>query len=418
MSDEGRLHGQAFGKAPEALIHSKRLTDGAVRLYVHMHWRYGRNRDNHEGQNSMSAFLGVSQATISKRVNELEADDWVVTILRERNEITGNFTTPFYHVFERREDCIAFRKTYTPAEGEKVRPKPEGVRERKSRKGVGGNPKWKLGRDGQPNSDLAAAPNLSLDGGPNLSLDNLDSVDLDSIDLDSSAAPPFGVPSASGLPVSALPESSSLSELAPGEQSPPGSALPPLAAGAGEGDKSATVSGNKKSGKSKKAKDDQTPKAPTPMDWNVLERAVIIHLHKINNPAMMPASKASSIRGAVKEFRERFQAEFGCQHTTMLVRVIYRFAEAQYLKNPNYCPTQKGQLTTPLLVFLQDQERSAKIRQSLSTADLGEDTEIPARDYETVVIARGRGSRSVPTPSFNDDPTTRKPVGLKPETTR
>lgn len=142
MADPGYLHRRSdnFGKVPHELMHDTTITDGAVRLYAHMHWRYGSNCDNHEGLRSMAKFMGVSETTITNRIKELEARNWVITIERGYDEKTGKFLTPFYHVFELQDEAIAWRKSPALAEGERVRPMPE-ARARKSRKGIGGNPK-------------------------------------------------------------------------------------------------------------------------------------------------------------------------------------------------------------------------------------------------------------------------------------
>lgn len=195
MPDTGKLHttGPTFGKLMALLIHDTTITDGACRLYAHMHWRYGANRDNHEGQLSMAEFLDVREETISNRVRELEAKDWVVVIERDFNPKTGNWQTHFYHVFEDQQDARSFRQNYQPAEGELIREKTES-RDRISRKGVGGNPKLKhranSSSDGdRPNSSYDGGPNSNSDGDPNLSSDNPDSVDPDSVDPDIKDSP-------------------------------------------------------------------------------------------------------------------------------------------------------------------------------------------------------------------------------------
>lgn len=177
MTDAGKLHRPTYGKTPELLMHDLRITDGAVRLYAHMAWRYGDNGDNHEGMKKMAEFMGVSEAAVSKRIKELEARDWIVVVERGYNPQTGKYQTPFYHVFVSQKDCCDFRQSYECADGERIRPKPlaDEVRERKSRAGAGGNPKLK----NRPNS--SSPGNSSLDVRPNSSSDNLDSFDLDSV---------------------------------------------------------------------------------------------------------------------------------------------------------------------------------------------------------------------------------------------
>lgn len=189
MEDPGELHDDPiFGKSPEALIHDLTITDGATRLFAHMHWRYGQNKKNFEGQVSMADFFGVSDTTIRNRINELAAKDWVVVIYRGRNKKTGNFTTPYYHVFVDQALCRQWRETYKPKDGETVAPKPE-PRERKLRKGKGGNPKnlprANSGSDGRANSGWDGVSNSSSGGAPNSGWDYLDSVYPDSLDPES-----------------------------------------------------------------------------------------------------------------------------------------------------------------------------------------------------------------------------------------
>lgn len=127
----GYLHKRSdnFGKIPVELLHDKTITEGAKLLYCHMHWRYGSNCDNHEGRSSMGDFLGVSEATITKRATELVAKDWIIAL--PRTDSRGR-TSNFYHVFEVQEDCIKWRTDHD-------KPKPEIVLEpRKVRRGVGG----------------------------------------------------------------------------------------------------------------------------------------------------------------------------------------------------------------------------------------------------------------------------------------
>lgn len=144
LDDDGMLHShdKTFGKLPAILIHDTGITDGAARLYAHMHWRYGRNRKNFEGRAKMAKHLGVTETTITKRIQELEAAHWIVVIERGRSDKGGAYQTPFYHVFEAQDDAEYFRFYYKPKEGETVRPRPY-IEPRKSRKGKGGNPKLK-----------------------------------------------------------------------------------------------------------------------------------------------------------------------------------------------------------------------------------------------------------------------------------
>jgi hypothetical protein len=163
MTEQGKVHGSTFGKVPPELMHDQSITDGAVRLYAHMHWRYGQNHQNFEGQRSMAKYLSVSTTTIRKRIEELEAKDWVVTITREYNRKTGNFSTPFYHVFVSQPDCKDFRETYVLQEGEVLYEQPIPL-ERKSRKGVGGK---SSNLPNRANSSSHGHDNSSYNGGTN-----------------------------------------------------------------------------------------------------------------------------------------------------------------------------------------------------------------------------------------------------------
>lgn len=141
MTDAGKLHRRSrrFSKVPAALTHDTRISDGAVRLYAHMHWRYGSNCQNFEGRRRMAEYLGVSEKTIGKRVRELEAAGWVIVVERDYNPKTGHYQTPFYHVFELRKEALRFRESYQPKDGEQLRPLPTAPK-RKSRAGIGGRP--------------------------------------------------------------------------------------------------------------------------------------------------------------------------------------------------------------------------------------------------------------------------------------
>lgn len=116
MQERGYLHRRSddFGKVPEELMHDLNLTDGAVRLYAHMHWRYGSNCDDHEGRKSMGEMLGVGVSTISSRVKELVDANWVVVVARYNNK---GRTTNFYHVFELQTDCIEWKRKHSLKNG-------------------------------------------------------------------------------------------------------------------------------------------------------------------------------------------------------------------------------------------------------------------------------------------------------------
>lgn len=135
---DGKLHTRTpqHAKVPAAVIHDTRLTDGDVRLYAHMHWRYGSNHTNFESKRSMAKYLGVSEKAIQMRIKNLEAAGWIVVIERGRSETTGQQQTPYYHLFETRSTAAKFRSTYACKDGETMRAKRQMVG-RKSRKGAG-----------------------------------------------------------------------------------------------------------------------------------------------------------------------------------------------------------------------------------------------------------------------------------------
>ena len=433
MSDEGKVHGLVFGKAPEALIHSPTLTDGAVRTYTHMHWRYGQNKSNFEGQKSMGKFLGVSEAAISNRVNELESDNWVVTILRIRKGSTGNFTAPYYHVFESQDECIDFRDTYQPHNGDLLRPKPLKTRQRKSRKGVGGNPKWSSPKDHRPNS--------SLDGGANSSLDYLESSYLESSYLESvtlgdakASSPrapislfsvymlndPSRAVAGSKLPI-AIQEKEIQRQTPP---IPPSSAAAPLSPSNGTPvpttnieSKSAADLGTKSADKvSRKPKADKPPKEKKerkPFEPSVLERAAIIHLWRLNDPTMLEDKSISGVRATVNVFKSAFQKRFTQLHVAAIVRAIAGFGRDKYNPNTSYMPRQAGQVADLLPAWLE--EREAAIRKWMAE-NLDTDTPtIPVRVDAPPSTGKSYGkplsAASAPSPDFRPQS---QPVGIKP----
>lgn len=136
MTDKGYLHHRSsdFGKIPEELMHDLELTDGAVRTYAHMHWRYGQNCKNFEGRRSIGECRGITEATVTKHTTELEAKNWIIIVPRR---LDNRRTTNFYHVFESQEDCIAWRVDHDIAKPERK------IEPRKGRIGVGGKPTHK-----------------------------------------------------------------------------------------------------------------------------------------------------------------------------------------------------------------------------------------------------------------------------------
>lgn len=211
-TDQGKVHEPQYGKTPEILMHDLSITDGAVRLYSHMFWRYGSNHDNHEGHASMAKFMGCSETTISNRIELLEFNNWIVVVEIERSKKSGNYRTPFYHVFLDQDDCVKFRKDYKCQVGESIRPKPTEVIAKKSRKGKGGKPAniLKYNEKNQTNSSSSDQTNSSWDGGTNSSLSggansswcNPDVSDPDAIDLSNTntSAAPIGTGFAESAP--------------------------------------------------------------------------------------------------------------------------------------------------------------------------------------------------------------------------
>jgi hypothetical protein len=123
--DTGFVHarGETFGKVFDSLMHDLEISDGAVRLYAHMHWRYGRTKRMFQGKHGMAEQLGVQKRTIDSRIDELAAKDWIIVI--RRRHASGDNDTNVYHVFESQSDCREFRREYKPSTGETVAPKPK-----------------------------------------------------------------------------------------------------------------------------------------------------------------------------------------------------------------------------------------------------------------------------------------------------
>jgi DNA-binding MarR family transcriptional regulator len=179
MTDQGYLHQRSdrFGKVPAEVMHDLSLTDGAVRLYAHMHWRYGANCDNHEGRSSMAEYLGVSSTTITHRVTELVRADWVIVVPNYNDQ---GRTANIYHVFELQEDCRRWR-----IDNNLPKPKAPAKRTKKSRKGQGGKPAHRLSEETQVNEPVCE-PELTNQY-VNLSSHDLDSIESNPIGLDLSS---------------------------------------------------------------------------------------------------------------------------------------------------------------------------------------------------------------------------------------
>jgi hypothetical protein len=135
--ESGEVHKrrQPFGMVFEALLHDLKISDGAIRLYAHMHWRYGSSHQMYESIGTMAEAMGVTDKVIKSRVAELAAACWIVVIARRTPK--GKVTSNFYHIFERPRDARAYRKSYKRVDGEYLLPAPT-VEARKTRKGVGG----------------------------------------------------------------------------------------------------------------------------------------------------------------------------------------------------------------------------------------------------------------------------------------
>jgi len=151
-------HGETFGKVFDSLMHNLTLTDGAIRLYAHMHWRYGSNHRNFEGQKNMAEMLGVNDRTIRIRLSELETCGWVVSVPRYGKD--GSRLSNFYHVFESTAEGLQWRN------GQNIQPR-EIVDTRKARKGIGGLPTHRnLSTGGVSESEYLSPRNLSTDSYP------------------------------------------------------------------------------------------------------------------------------------------------------------------------------------------------------------------------------------------------------------
>ena len=136
VKEVGYLHRRTndYGKVPGELMRDKTISHGAVRLYAYMHWRYGNNMQNFEGQESMAVALGVSDRSIRKWLTELQAARWVIAI--ERKDKRNRHLSNRYHVFEVQEECDEWRKRLRLG-------KPSAPAKKKTRAGKGGKPTHK-----------------------------------------------------------------------------------------------------------------------------------------------------------------------------------------------------------------------------------------------------------------------------------
>jgi len=115
-----------WAKAPAPLIHSNKISDGAFRLFTHIHWRAGESGGLTgwftEALKTTAETLGVALNTVRNRINELENNNWVVVVTRANKTGRGNLSHKI-RPFTKQSNCEAFRINYTPLEGEAVRAK-------------------------------------------------------------------------------------------------------------------------------------------------------------------------------------------------------------------------------------------------------------------------------------------------------
>lgn len=111
-----------FGKVPDKLMHSK-ISDGAIRVFAHIHWRAGDTGWFTEAPKTTANQLGTSVKTIRRRIKELEAGNWVAVINRPSASGKGNATNQI-KPFQNQADCIKFRSAHKPKIGA-IRP-PQG----------------------------------------------------------------------------------------------------------------------------------------------------------------------------------------------------------------------------------------------------------------------------------------------------
>ena len=139
--DDGTLHRKRSDRVEiyAVVLHDKRLSPGAFRLYCHLHWLYGIHDDVFDGRAGFATEFGVSEQTISAWIREIEAAGWLV-VVEQFNFLTGAFMHNHYHVFEDERASAEFSLLYACEPGEHIRPLPEPI-VRTSRKGVGGRKK-------------------------------------------------------------------------------------------------------------------------------------------------------------------------------------------------------------------------------------------------------------------------------------
>ena len=115
IREDGEVHrADTFAQVPFELIRDPNISDGAVRLYAHMLWRYGSRKSTQDNQNferrkTMAEALGVKPRTITRRIKELERANWIAVIMQSNWK---GYTSNFYHVFQVRKDCQTFKKRH------------------------------------------------------------------------------------------------------------------------------------------------------------------------------------------------------------------------------------------------------------------------------------------------------------------
>jgi len=185
--ERGYLHQRSkdFGKVPQELMHDTEISAGAVRLYAHMHWRYGSNMRNFESQKSMAAMLGVSTKTIARWLKELEAKNWIVIVHRKYQ---GQYTSNFYHVFERQDDCEKWKSSHrTSMSHDHETSMSDGHRTSMSDKPDSVQPDSK--DSPSPNGDGGATPKNAKDDTPSKNGDTYPSLDRAVVDENGTYSP-------------------------------------------------------------------------------------------------------------------------------------------------------------------------------------------------------------------------------------
>lgn len=107
----------SFAKVPQKMIHSG-ISDTALRLYAHIHWRAGDQGWFTESAPKAGKAIGRSKRTVLRLYDELEQADWIVVVQRQRGNGYGNNKIK---PFQSQDACRRFRDQYQPADGEVIR---------------------------------------------------------------------------------------------------------------------------------------------------------------------------------------------------------------------------------------------------------------------------------------------------------